>query len=278
MKSIWKGSISFGLVTIPVRLYSAIQEHTFGFTMLHKKCHTPIQYQRWCPHCKTEVPWADVVKSYKLENGSYVILTQEKLRELRPKTTDTIEIKEFVNAEQIELIVLENHYYLGPEKEGEQAFYLFKRALEQSGKVAVGTFVMRDKEYACVINPYSNTLLLTTLNYAYEIRSLEEIPHLERAPKKVDTAQLKLAMDLINALTVKKFNLAQFKDTFAQQLKQAIKKGKKEKIAPKKKEKPSAAPYKKQKGESSISSALRASLRAPGRNAEVAYAKKGKKR
>ena len=82
MKSIWKGSISFGLVTIPVRLYSAVQEHAIGFTLLHNKCHTPIFYKRWCDHCKKEVAWADVVKGLKLESGSYAILTQEKLKAL----------------------------------------------------------------------------------------------------------------------------------------------------------------------------------------------------
>ena len=172
MKSIWKGSISFGLVTIPVRLYSAVQEHVLGFKMLHNKCHTPITMKRWCDHCKKEVAWDDIVKGLKLEDGSYFILTQEKLKELKPTTTDAISIVEFVDASQIQAIYLEHHYYLGPEKSGENAFFLFKKALEDSGKVAIGTFVMRDKEYACVINPYSKTLLLTTLNYAYEIRDI----------------------------------------------------------------------------------------------------------
>lgn len=236
MKSIWKGSISFGLVNIPVRLYSAIQEHAIGFTLLHNKCHTPIFYKRWCEHCKKEVPWADVVKGLKLENGEYAILTQEKLKALKPKTTDTITIVEFVNANQVEPIYLEHHYYVGPEKEGEKSFYLFLAALEKSKKVAIGTFVMRDKQYICVINPYHDTLLLTTLNYAYEIRPLEEVPYLA-APKKLETAELKLAQDLINALSKKKFDLSKFKDTFAQELKAALKSSKKEKISKKKKEK-----------------------------------------
>lgn len=277
MKSIWKGSISFGLVTIPVRLYSAVQEHAIGFTLLHNKCHTPIAYERWCKHCKKEVAWADIVKGLKLENGSYAILTQEKLKELKPKTTDTISIIEFVNANQIKPIYLEHHYYLAPEKSDEKSFYLFQAALEKSGKVAIGSFVMRDKQYICVINPYENTMLLTTLNYAYEIRSLKDVPNLTEAPKKLEAEQLKLAQDLIGALSKKKFNLAQFKDTFAQQLKAALKSSKKEKIRKKKKEKPVEI-AKKQKEESSLMTALRASLKAPGRGAEIAYAKRGKKR
>lgn len=276
MKSIWKGSISFGLVTIPVRLYSAVQEHAIGFTLLHNKCHTPIFYKRWCDHCKKEVAWADVVKGLKLENGSYAILTQEKLKSLKPKTTDTISIIEFVDADQIEPIYLEHHYYLGPEKAGEKSFYLFQAALEKSGKVAIGMFVMREKQYICVINPYENTMLLTTLNYAYEIRSLAEVPNLKEQPKRLETSELRLAQDLIAALSKKKFDLSQFKDTFAQELKAALKSTKKEKVTKKRKEKSVEKP--KATKESSLMTALRASLKAPGKGGQVAYAKKGKKR
>lgn len=274
MKSIWKGSISFGLVTIPVRLYSAVQEHVLGFKLLHSKCHTPITYKRWCEHCKKDIPWDEVVKGLKLENGSYFILTQEKLKELKPEKSDAISIVEFVQASQIEPIYLEHHYYLGPEKEGENAFFLFKKALEDSGKVAIGTFVMRDKEYACVINPYSDAMLLTTLNYAYEIRDIAEVPNL-KAPKKLEASELKLANQLIDQLTVKKFNLAQFKDTFAEQLKAAIKKGKKEKIKTKEK-KATSTVAKKMKKEGSLITALRASLIAPGKRGEIARAKSAK--
>lgn len=277
MKSIWKGSISFGLVTIPVRLYSAVQEHAIGFTLLHNKCHTPIVYERWCKHCKKEVAWIDIVKGLKLENGSYAILTQEKLKALKPKTTDAISIVEFVDADQIKPIYLEHHYYLAPEKSGEKSFYLFQAALEKSGKVAIGKFVMRDKQYICVINPYENTMLLTTLNYAYEIRPLKEVPNLGAQPKKLDANELRLSQNLIDALTKKKFDLAQFKDTFVQQLRAALKSTKKEKIRKKKKEK-SIEIVKKKKSESSLMTALRASLKAPGKGTEIAYAKKGKKR
>lgn len=278
MKSIWKGNISFGLVTIPVRIYSAVQEHVLGFKLLHDKCHTPIAYKRWCDHCKKEVGWTDVVKGLKQEDGSYVILTQEKIKELKPEKTDNLSIIEFVNADQIEPIYLEHHFYLGPEKKDQNSFYLFKKALEQSGKVAIGKFVMRDKEYICVINPYEQTLLLTTLNYAYEIRPLAEVPNL-KAPKALSAAELKLANQLINQLTVKTFKLEQFKDTFAQQLKEAIKKGKKQKGKKVKEKAPAKA--KKEKG-SSLSHALRASLIAPSRSsyqphARAAGRKKGKR-
>jgi DNA end-binding protein Ku len=279
MKSIWKGTISFGLVSIPVRLYSAIQEHALSFKMLHAKCHTPVEYKRWCPHCKKEVPWNSIVKGYKLEDGSYVVLTQEKLSELRPQTTDTISVVEFVATSAIEPIYLEHHFYLGPEKSGEKSFYLFKKALQDSRKVAIGTFVMRDKEYACMINPYGEVMMLSTLNYSYEIRDVKEVPNIGPS-KKLSNAEIALAKQLIDKLTVKKFNLAQFKDTFAEQLKAVLKKSKKEQIFAKKKktkEKPLIVGQKKK--ETSLATALRASLIAPGRSGEIARAKaKGKKR
>ncbi len=275
MKTIWKGSLSFGLVTIPIRLYSAIQEHAISFTLLCKKCHMPITYERWCKGCNKEVAWQDVVKGLRLEDGSYFILTQEKLRALKPETTDTISIVEFVSATQIQPIYLEHHYYLAPDKENEQAFFLFKKALEVSGKVAIGTFVMRDKQYACVINPYEKIMLLSTLNYSYEIRDINEVPYAKNVPKKLESAELKLAAQLIDQLTAKKFNLAQFKDTFAQQLKAAIKKGKREKGVSRKRTGP-AVEKKKEKNKTLIAN-LRASLIAPGRGGEVAHAR-GKKR
>lgn len=274
MKPIWKGSISFGLVSIPVRLYSAIQEHALSFKMLHDKCHTPVVYQRWCPHCKKEVQWQNIVKGFKTEDGSFVVLTQEKLRELRPQTTDTISIVEFVATSSIEPIYLEHHFYLGPEKTGEKSFNLFKKALQDARKVAIGTFVMRDKEYACMINPYGDAMLLSTLNYSYEIRDVSEVPNLGSG-KKISAAEITLAKQLIDKLTVKKFNLAQFKDTFAEQLKAAIKKSKKEKILKTKKAKQKPVEIKKKKEkEPSLTTALRASLIAPGRGGQVAHAKK----
>lgn len=229
MKSVWNGTISFGLVNIPVRIYSAVQEHVMGFTLLCKKCHTPIKYERWCRKCHKEVAWQDVVKGLKLDDGKYFIVTQEKLHELKPTKTDRIEIKEFIELDQIKFIYLEHHYYMGPEKLGEKAYFLFKKALEETSKVAIGQFVMRDKEYICAITPYGDGLLLTTLNYSYEIRDITTIAELRVQPK-IDKAELQLAEKLIAQLTKKKFNLSTYKDTFAEELAKAIKKGKKEKV------------------------------------------------
>src|SRR5437868_5794495 len=113
-KSVWTGAISFGLVTIPIRLYSAVQEHLFGFTLLCKKCHTPIHYKRWCERCAKEVAWTDVVKGIELKKGKYLILTQQLIKTLKPTKTDTINITEFVDAALIEPIYFDHHYFAAP--------------------------------------------------------------------------------------------------------------------------------------------------------------------
>lgn len=280
MKSIWNGSISFGLVSININIYSAIQEHTLGFKLLCKKCHTPITYERWCKNCNKEVAWHDVVKGLKLPDGTYFILTQEKLHELRAVKTDTIDIKEFVDAGEIKPIYLESHYYIVPAKLAEKTYFLFKRALEETNKVAIGQFVMRDKEYICVIKPQDNVLLLSTLHYSYEIRDLSGVAVLKKEPK-IDIQELKLAEQLISKLTRKKFNLDQYKDSFAENVLKELKKKQKESKSGKSKK---TGKTKKQteirpanKKESNLITSLRQSLIAPSKTRQpVARAKSRK--
>lgn len=260
MKTIWKGSISFGLVTIPVELYSAIEEHTFGFKLLHKKCHTPISYERHCDHCGQIIDWHDVVKGIKLSNGTYFILTQEKLRALKPSKTDTIDVVQFVDSASIDTIYYEHHYYVVPAATHTQAYFLFVAALKNLNKAGIGRFVMRDKEYACALQPYGQGMLLTTLNYAYEIKKLETFIKLR--PPQLPAKQLQLAQELIQKLSAP-FDIKQFKDTFATKLKAKIKKGAPTKIEKKPKKKIEEKPI------PSLMSSLQSSLRSYERHARV---------
>lgn len=222
MRAIWKGTISFGLVNIPIEVYSAIQEHSLGFKLLHKKCHTPINYQRWCSHCNQVVEWADIVKGLKVDGDTYFIVTQESLKKLKPEKTDSIEIIEFVDALAIDPIYYDQHYYVAPAKASDKAYFLFTAALAHLNKVAVGRFVFKDKEYIGAIQPYMNGLLLTTLNYEYEIRPLAKLEELS-PPAHMEARELKLAEQLITKLSKKKFDMSRFKDTFAEKLKEQIK-------------------------------------------------------
>ncbi len=238
MKISWKGSISFGLVNINVELYSAIAHQALGFKLLHSSCHKPISYHRWCPHCKKEVIWEDVVKGIKLANGSYFIMTPENIKKLKPEKTDIITIIEFVNHDALDPLLLDKHYYVAPSKTPYNAFFLFAQALEDLGMVAIGQVVLRDKQYVCAIRPYKNMLLLTTLNYAYEVKRLPKMEELKKP--KLPVKDLKLAESFIKKLSKKKFDITQYKDTFATELLKRIKnfeKGKQPKKRAKKPEK-----------------------------------------
>jgi len=254
MKPIWQGYLSFGLVTIPISLFSAVEAQTVGFTMLCGTCNNPITYKRWCDHCKKEVVWDNLVKGLKLKKDTYFVLTKENLQALKPKKTESIAITEFVDPVQINLIYFEKHYYVTPKKSGEKAYFLFVAALSKADKVAIGTFVMKDKEHVCVISPYQNALLLTILNYDYEIRSFDYLETIKTVPK-ISTDELNLALQLIEQRTKKKFDISEFKDTFVERLAQTIKKnsGRKKAIVSKKPEK--AIP------DQSIMGSLKASLK-----------------
>lgn len=226
MKAIWQGTLSFGMVNIPVGLYSAIESQSLGFTMLCGTCNNPIHYKRWCDHCKKEVTWDNIVKGIKVKKDTYFVLTQEHIHRLKPTKTDAIDIQEFVDISLIEPIYLEKHYYLAPKKSREKAYFLFVKALNTTAKVAIGVFVMRDKEHVYVIWPYLNGLLLTTLNYAYEIKKIDAIETLKGAAPKIAESELKLALKLIDMQTKKSFDLAKYKDHFAERLAAVIKKRK----------------------------------------------------
>lgn len=275
MKALWTGTISFGLVEIPIKLASAIQSTAFGFRLLHEKCHSPLEYERWCPHCKKEVTWENTVKGFEREDGSYQVFTKEQLDALKPEKTDRIDIISFVPHELVDDIYQENHYYALPDKKDNKSYFLFHRALEQSGLIAIGQFVMREKEYLCTIEAYQKGLLLNTLNYAYEVRSLADAYELKTAPK-LSKDEISLAAKLIAQMAKKTFDIAKYKDSFVEQLKKELK-TKKKKVG---KKTPTRMPKTKEK--KNLVSILRNSLR-PARSQSVAYAsasrtKKRKKR
>lgn len=232
MKSVWKGSIAFGLVNIPIQLFTAHEPEALGFNLLHDKCLTPLKYRRWCSKCKKEVTWEHTVKGIKKANGSYLTFTQDDLHALRPEKTEEINIVEFVDANQVPLIYLNHHYYVAPNKKDDTAYALFIKALEKLNKVAIGRFVMRDKEYTCAIQSYGEYLLLTTLYYQYEIRGIEDLAFTKKV--KLSAKDIKLAEQIIKKLSVKKFDMSQFKNTFAQEIRKMLKtKGHKAKVSKK---------------------------------------------
>lgn len=214
MRSIWKGAIGFGLVNIPVKLYSGSQRSELDLDMLDGKDHSHIHYKRVNEKTGKEVDYKNIVKGYKYK-GKYVILEDEDFVAASPKKSSTIDIEAFVEQQEIDAIYYENPYYLVPEKSGVKAYNLFLTALAKSGKAGVGTFVLRNKEHLCVLMPVDKVIVLNTIRFAEEIRDVSELD----LPKSVKpkAAEMKMAMTLIDQLTTK-FDPMKFKDTYSAEL------------------------------------------------------------
>lgn len=253
MKSIWNGSISFGLVNIPVKLYSAVESKSFSFRMLDKKTNSPIKYKRISEKTGKEVPWSEIVKGIEVSKGKFFIPTSEQLESIKPEKSSTIDIVEFVDQQQIDPIYFNSHYFAGPSKEKEKTFFLFREVLQATARTALGRFVMREKEYVCAITSYKQGLLLTTLNYPYEIRNIDDVDNIDTTPK-LQKQEMDLAKELINKLYREELDLKQFKDTFAEEMEKMLKKAAKGEIIEIKKE------DKKEKKEEDLIAALKASL------------------
>jgi DNA end-binding protein Ku len=213
MRSLWTGSISFGLVNIPIKLYSAVQSSSLDLDMLDKKDHSNIQFKRVNEKTGREVAWENIVKGYKVDN-QYVILTDEDFKKASPEKTKTIDITEFVETDEVPAIYYDSSYYIEPEKNGGKAYVLLRDALTKAKKAAIGTFVLRNKENLCLISSADKILVLHKIRYAEDIRSTEDIKIPE---SKVTTAEIQMALKLIEQLTGK-FDISQYKDTYTETL------------------------------------------------------------
>jgi DNA end-binding protein Ku len=220
MRPIWKGALSFGLVHIPVRLYSASKERELSFKLLHKKDLSEIRYARICKADGKEIPWNDVVKGYEYKEGSYVVLTEEDFEKANPKKNRAIEILDFTPEEQVDTIYYDAPYYLEPEKGSAKAYALFCAALQKSKKIAIGRFVFHHHEYIGAIRVHENVLILHQLRYKSEIISPKElsIPN-ATVPKK----ELDVALKLIDQLT-SPFQPGRYSDSYTDEIKDLIKK------------------------------------------------------
>ncbi|HYE56015.1 MAG TPA: Ku protein [Chitinophagaceae bacterium] len=213
MRAIWTGAIGFGLVNIPVKLYSATQSSSLDLDMLDKKDHSNIKFQRVNEKTGKEVAWENIVKGYKY-NGEYVVVTDEDFKKASPEKSKIIEIAQFVDESEIDTIYYETPYYLEPEKTGAKAYALLRDALEKSGKVGLGTYVMRTKETVAIIKPMDDVLVLNKIRFAEEIRDHKD---LKLPDEKAKPAELKMAMALIDQLSGP-FEIEKYKDTYTDQL------------------------------------------------------------
>ena len=230
-RAIWSGSISFGLLNVPVKLYSAVSKKNVSFRELRAEDGSRIRHKRVAEADGEEVPYEEIVKGYEIAPEQYVVLTRDELEELDPKKTRAIEIQDFVDLDEIDPIYFDHPYYLGPDKGAEKAYALLVKAMADSNKVAVARFVLRNKENLAAIRPMGSVLTMATMRFADEVVSPKEIEEVVsengETPKK---QELEMAKQLIDSLAGD-FDATKYEDEYRKELLDLIeRKAKGEKI------------------------------------------------
>ena len=213
-------NISFGLVSVPVKLYSSSESSaSISFNWLHKECSSRLKQQYICTNDDQVVSRDDMVKGYEFAKGQYVTFTPEELKTLDEKATNSIDVSEFVPLEEVERLYLDKTYYLGPDKGGDRAYRLLAKALEETGRAAVGQYAARGRQYLILIRPKNGMLVLEQLHYADEMRPATEVP-LEEG--EVKPTELELAKQLIEQTATDEFHPERYKDTVRDRVMEAI--------------------------------------------------------
>ncbi|MGG3735560.1 Ku protein [Heyndrickxia coagulans] len=201
MHTMWKGTISFGLVNIPIKLHAATEDKDIKLRSLHKKCHSPIRYEKVCPVCEEELDAKEIVKGYEIAKGKFVVLEEEELEELRKQTEEkAVEIMDFLDMREIDPVYFNRSYYMSPNEGGVKAYGLLRKALTESEKVGLARIVMRSKEQLAVIRVYENTLLMETIHYPDEVRKASDVPNVPQ-DDEVSKKEIETAILLIDQLT-----------------------------------------------------------------------------
>jgi DNA end-binding protein Ku len=217
-RAIWSGSISFGLLNVPVKLYSAVSKQTIRFRELREGDGSRIKHKRVAEEDGEEVPYEKIVKGYEVTPEQFVIITRDELEEIDPKKTRAIEIKDFVDLDDIDPIYFENPYYLGPDKGAEKAYALLAQAMREEHKVAVARFVLRNKEHLAAIRPMDGVLTLTTMRFADEVVPPDQLDGVELGNgQKLDKREVEMAKELIDSLSGE-FDAESYRDEYREEL------------------------------------------------------------
>jgi DNA end-binding protein Ku len=217
-RAIWSGAITFGLVSIPIKLYAATENKGISFHQIHKKCQSRIQEKRWCPVCERDVDWDEIEKGFEYAKGKYVTVSKEDLEQLPLPDKDSIVIQAFVKLEEIDPIYFDKSYYLQTDKKVSRPFYLLIKALEEKQMVAIGSFAMRSKERLCCLRPIGDTLTVETLLYPDEIK----IDLSAKLPKMTAPQQeMNMVHKLIDMMS-QKFKPEMYEDHYREALQQII--------------------------------------------------------
>jgi len=218
--SVWKGYLTFGLISIPIRLFSAARGERISLNQLHEVCHTRIKMPLFCPTCNRQVERSEIVKGYEYEKDQYVLFDEKELKKIEPESARSMEILEFVRLEEIDPLYYESSYYVTPEDEGRKAYQLLLDAMEESGYAAIAKITMHQREHIVVIRPRDTGMTLHTMFYTNEIRAVAEYGKRTPAAEPKE-AEKKLATQLIESLAAK-FEPEKYKDQYQESMQAMI--------------------------------------------------------
>ncbi len=202
MHTLWKGSISFGLVNIPIKMFAATEDKDIRFRYIHKECHTPIKYEKVCPTCNKNITEGDIVRGYEYEPGRFVILDQDDFESLKSAVQSrSIEILDFVNLEEIDPIYFAKSYYLSPQDNNFNAYNLLKKVMQDTKKIAVAKVSIRNKQSLAVLRIFNDILIMETIFYPDEIRATSLVPGLPEETAEINEKEIDIATQLVENLT-----------------------------------------------------------------------------
>src|ERR1700722_7663186 len=216
-RSMWKGTLNFGLVSVPVKLYSAAVHKNVTFHQLHARDHARIVQRRFCSAEGEEVQYSEIVKGYELAPGRYVVVEPEEFAALEPAFTRTIEIEDFVQLEEIDAIYFDRPYFVVPSKGGARSYRLLLEAMRETSKVAIGRIVLRSREQLVAIRPREDALMMVTMNFGDEIQQTSSFYELEEAEVEVSEHELDMARRLVDSVS-RPFDIANYHDTYREAL------------------------------------------------------------
>lgn len=215
--AVWSGTISFGLVSIPVKLFTATQSHNISFNLLHESCKTRIQLQNYCPHHETVVERSELIKGYEYEKGHYVTVEDEDIRKVQPESSSNLDIAQFIELPEVDPIYYERSYYLGPDKGSEKTFALLTKAMEETNRAALGKLVMRGHEYLALIRPGMKGMVVHFMYFADELKENEY----QVADVDLKAKEVALAKQLVENLT-EPFKPEAFEEEYVKRLEEMI--------------------------------------------------------
>lgn len=216
----WKGSISFGLLTIPINLYTAARSERVNLHQIHRECNTRLRQPLFCPTCNRQVDRSEVVRGFEYEDGQYVLVENDEIKKITPKSGKTMEILAFVKEEEIDPLYFDSSYFAMPDKDHHKPYILLVKALEDTGRVGIATVTMHQREYTVFIRPHKHGLTIHTMYFQHEIREVEGYGKVD-GEIKLKPQEIKLAEQLVESLA-EKFKPQQYHDTFQENLAQLI--------------------------------------------------------